>query len=277
MALTIRWIMYEKPETHTRLLRHAEAFYVCAVNVLLLSIWMWQDVFIMTSTVSYFLKCTIPFGCFPMLAGSYHIKIKDALHFYSLFSHCSTSSEHTHTRFRNFKPNIRFWVKFLRNWWSNSIHVLLLIHVKCAVLVLLLCSSEFDVHYAFQLPVRLLLSFHFDDCILILISFSDQLSTNNESYFWIRHCNINVPLLLFDAYQFEDEVFQFHFFRTMAGNGILELIGHNQLTQISRWIFHFRTRLKDLQFDCAQHSTIFYISCQTQQTNVLAHTQTSFS
>lgn len=187
--------------------------------------WLWQDIFIVTSTVWYFLDCTIPFGCFPLPAGLYHNQNQRRA---CLHSRVVTHIYEFSKRIFDFEWNSHEF------WWSNSIHVLLFVRVQCAVLVLLLCSSGFGVHYAFELPVRLLLSFHFDDCILIPISFSDQLSTNNEAVFRIRHSNINVPLLLFDAYQFEDEVFQFHSFWTIVGNRILELIGHNQLTLFSR-------------------------------------------
>ena len=109
MALTIRWIMYEKPETHTRLLRHVEAFCVWGREcfAFVFSIWLWQDIFILTSTVSYFLECTIPFGCFPMLAGLYHNQNQRCASF--LLSICALFNElkaHTHINIFKFSNRI---------------------------------------------------------------------------------------------------------------------------------------------------------------------------
>lgn len=94
----------------------------------------------------------IPFGSLPL---------------HDIFKRCADSfSAHcyrdpVHTSYIRFAPN--FFVKLVR---SNSGRVHLHSCRRCFI---------HGISYALQLLVRLLLSFHFDDCILIPISFSDQI------------------------------------------------------------------------------------------------------
>lgn len=91
-----------------------------------------------------------------------------------------------------------FGVKFGRNWWLNSIHVRFIRVIR----------KLHYISYALQWLVCLLLSFHFDDCVLIPnFVFRSTLQFQVWSTRILEwNCSSKCIVTSFDAYQFEHEV-----------------------------------------------------------------------
>lgn len=170
------WEKTQETHTHTRFLRNAETFCTCTCFSFVFRFWMWQDIFVWHRLFRTSLNAQFLSAVFQMLELTCTIiRIKNSPDFL-LIPHLSEFLfnkiwAHTHIfEFSNWIYSILNRNSY-ENWWSNSIHVLLIHVLATRFIALLQC-----IWYALQLLARLLLSFHFDDCILIPIPFMQSIS-----------------------------------------------------------------------------------------------------